>query len=242
MNFRKKMSEIILLTLAVLVGGGYVYYSLLTNTVDSFNKNKSIVFNNTPVVTSNTRPGSISAKKQHKVAPRQQISNTSGVSGGPQFSSAGGFPAMDSRAALTQSGSTGYSYSYSIKSRDNKNSSQGGYDVGGMLAYSSRDGSTSDNGLAGHTTGGVMLSETGAITPLAVPFTPATTPPTNGNGMILVDPGTYTTPGTEVGEPIPIGEGWWVLILLALGYVVWKKTGPLTASRSLGKGEIQSVR
>ena len=48
-------------------------------------------------------------------------------------------------------------------------------------------------------------------------------PPTTGNGIILVDPGTYTTPGEEVGNPIPVGEGWWVLLLLGIAYAFGRK-------------------
>ena len=61
----------------------------------------------------------------------------------------------------------------------------------------------------------------GGTSPLMVPRT-KNNPPTTGGGIILVDPGTYTTPGEEVGNPIPVGEGWWMMLLLALVYGVIK--------------------
>ena len=60
--------------------------------------------------------------------------------------------------------------------------------------------------------------ETATLEAVTAPSTIVAT----GGGIILVDPGTYTTPGDEVGNPIPVGEGWWVLLLLALGYGVIK--------------------
>ena len=224
MNIRKKISEIVLLTLAVVVGGGYVYYSLLTTSGDKFSKNPVVVFNNTPVVGTNSSIGSISTKKLHKAAPSQRNSMTPGMTGGTQLPSMAGRTAAGSHATGMLSGSTGYSYSYSAKPKDNKNSSSGGSDLGGMLAYGSRGGRNAGEDVQS-ATGGVTLSETGATTPFAVPKTPTTTPPNNGNGIYLVDPGTYTTQGNEMGneDAIPVGEGGWILMLLALGYVGWKK-------------------
>ena len=220
MNFRKKISEILLLTLAVVVGGGYVYYSLLTDTNDSLSRNTTIVFNNTPGIGTNSSIGNISTKGRRSNSPRPQNSITP-VPSGTQLPSVAGRPAAGSHATGMLSGNTGYSYSYSAKPKDNTSSSSGGSGVGGMLSYSSRGGRNA-GGDEQSGTGGVTLSETGASTPFAAPKTPDTTPP-NGNGIYLVDPGTYTQPGNEVGEPIPVGEGWWILMLLALGYMKWKR-------------------
>ena len=84
------------------------------------------------------------------------------------------------------------------------------------MAYSGGSRSGGDNASGSY--GGTMM---GGTSPLMVPRT-KNNPPTTGGGIILVDPGTYTTPGEEVGNPIPVGEGWWVLLLLALGYGVIK--------------------
>ena len=58
----------------------------------------------------------------------------------------------------------------------------------------------------------------GGTAPVLAPrYKPTTNPPMTGGGVILVDPMTDPT-----GNPIPVGEGWWVLLLLALGYGVIK--------------------
>ena len=85
------------------------------------------------------------------------------------------------------------------------------------MAYGGGSRSGGDNATGSY--GGTTM---GGTSSLLVPRTKPTTPPTTGGGIILVDPGTYTTPGEEVGNPIPVGEGWWVLLLLALGYGVIK--------------------
>ena len=212
-NFKKKLSEIILITTTVLVGGGYVYYSLLTEARDSFNNHSVVVYNSMPVVGSNAL-GNISTKSQHKASPGQQQNFiTPGVSG-TQLSSAAERPAIASHASGTLSGSAGTSYSYRATTGDKASSSTGGYGVGGMLTPGSRSGRSSDNGLSTQSAGRVILSEPGATSPFAVPLTPTTTPPTNGNGTILVDP----MPDSTMNK-IPVGDGIWMLLILALGYV-----------------------
>ena len=229
MNIKKKISEIVLLTLAVVVGGGYAYYSLLTDTGDSFNKNPVVVYNNTQIVGSKTRLGNISSGNRHR-SPSKHINSISAPTlSGTQLPSAGSVPAVGGHVSGLLSGSTGYSYRYNAKTQDKSSTSVGSTGIGGMMAYGSRGrGNNSELAISG----GSAITAPGAAMPYAVPKTPDTnTPP--GNGIILVDPGTYTTQGDELGtqEMIPVGEGGWILLLLALGYVVWKKTGPLQLPR-----------
>ena len=114
MNIKKRISEIVLLTLAVVMGGGYIYYSLLTNSNDNFNKNTMVVFNDMPVGSSNNKPGNIYAKKPQRTASGQHNTTTSGVSG-LQLPSLTELSAVGSHSSDMFSGNTGYSYSYNAK-------------------------------------------------------------------------------------------------------------------------------
>ena len=220
MNIKKRISEIVLLTLAVVVGGGYIYYSLLTNSNDNFNKNTTVVFNNMPVGSSNNKPGSIYSKKPQRTASGQHNTTTSGVSG-LQLPSVTGISAVGSHSSDMFSGNTGYSYSYNAKTRDKINPSTSGTGIGGMLAYGSSGRGTEGEEQAVSGGGGTAITAPGATTPFAVPLQP-NSPTGNTNGLILVDP--MTDPVAT--DRIPVGEGGWILLLLALGYVGWKRTGP----------------
>ena len=222
MNIKKRISEIVLLTLAVVVGGGYIYYSLLTNSNDNFNKNNTVVFNNMPVGSSNNKPGNIYAKKPQRTASGQHNTTTSGVSG-LQLPSLNEMSAVGSHSSDMFSGNTGYSYSYNAKTRDKINPSTSGTGIGGMLAYGSSGRGTEGEEQAVSGGGGTAITAPGATTPFAVPLQP-NSPTGNTNGLILVDP--MTDPVAT--DRIPVGEGGWILLLLVVGYAGWKRTDPPT--------------
>ena len=221
MNIKKRISEIVLLTLAVVVGGGYIYYSLLTNSNDNFNKNTTVVFNNMPVGSSNSKPGNIYAKKPQRTASGQHNTTTSGVSG-LQLPSLNEMSAVGSHSSDMFSGNTGYSYSYNAKTRDKINPSTSGTGIGGMLAYGSSGRGTGGYEQTASDGVGTVITAPGATTPFAVPLRPES--PTGQNGLILVDP--MTDP--IVTDRIPVGEGGWILLLLVVGYAGWKRTAPPT--------------
>ena len=221
MNIKKRISEIVLLTLAVVVGGGYIYYSLLTNSNDNFNKNTTVVFNNMPVGSSNNKPGNIYAKKPQRTASGQHNTTTSGVSG-LQLPSLNEMSAVGSHSSDMFSGNTGYSYSYNAKTRDKINPSTSGTGIGGMLAYGSSGRGTGGYEQTASDGVGTVITAPGATTPFAVPLRPES--PTGQNGLILVDP--MTDP--IVTDRIPVGEGGWILLLLVVGYAGWKRTDPPT--------------
>lgn len=221
MNIKKRISEIVLLTLAVVMGGGYIYYSLLTNSNDNFNKNTTVVFNNMPVGSSNSKPGNIYAKKPQRTASGQHNTTTSGVSG-LQLPSLNEMSAVGSHSSDMFSGNTGYSYSYNAKTRDKINPSTSGTGIGGMLAYGSSGRGTGGYEQTASDGVGTVITAPGATTPFAVPLRPES--PTGQNGLILVDP--MTDP--IVTDRIPVGEGGWILLLLVVGYAGWKRTAPPT--------------
>ena len=57
--------------------------------------------------------------------------------------------------------------------------------------------------------------------PLAVPFSNYTGTPTTTGGTILFDPGVETE--SLESTTIPVGEGGWLLVLLAVGYAGWRR-------------------
>lgn len=212
MNIKKKISEIILLTLTVVVGGGYVYYSLLTDTGESFGKTSVAIYSNTPRVGAITHLGNINTKMRHKTATGIQNSITFGSSG-TEFPALAGRPARGVHSSGIFSGGTGYSYS--TKTHD-KNPTSGGSGIGSMLALGSRGGKNagSNEQSIQSNGGGITLSATGASTPFSVPLAGS------GSTSALIDPSNEPLANELIA---PVGEGWWLLLLMALGYVVWRK-------------------
>ena len=214
MNIRHKILAIFILTLIIGVGGGYLYYSLITQRI-VIGEPESLMYeyHPEPVVIPGVNLSNVNVKKVRRntkdydemVVPdagRKLLSE--GTVGGIGSSSSGGL-----------SGFGGYSYR---KRTIESTNGGGGGAGGGMMAYGGGGRSAGGDVSGGYSSGGTMM---GGTSPLMVPRT-KNNPPTTGGGIILVDPGTYTTPGEEVGNPIPVGEGWWVLLLLALGYGVIK--------------------
>ncbi|MBP1663208.1 MAG: hypothetical protein H6Q19_348 [Bacteroidetes bacterium] len=219
MNLKNKISEIVLITLVVLAGGGYIYYSLLSDIRHESGFVSTIYLQKAESPT--VKLDNINSKKQSSTSHKQQGKLSATRVSATPLNTEVRHEATISISGNIQSGST--SYTYSKKKRDTKNSYQDG-ELGSTstLAYSSHRGRNIDDKLSAQTFGEVAITEPGAMSPFAVPKTPNSNPPTNGNGIILVDPGTYTTPGNELGEPIPVGEGLWIFMLLALGYTGWK--------------------
>ena len=212
MNIRKKIAGIILLTLTVVMGGGFVYYTMLSDIqMDSTNiyiqkpvsptvQLDNIYSTNSRRTSSNTQQKNVIKMPSAAATPLHRDVQPGMIATTP---------------ANNQPGNI--SYTYNLRNKRNSDTYQGsGYGTTDILAYGRR-GSRTDGEVSTQGTGGITLTEPGATSPFAVPRNPNGTPPANGEGIILVDPMTDPT-----GNPIPVGEGWWVLLLLALGYGVIK--------------------
>ena len=211
MNIRKKIAGIILLTLTVVMGGGFVYYTMLSDIqMDSTNiyiqkpvsptvQLDNIYSTNSRRTSSNTQQKNVIKMPSAAATPLHRDVQPGMIATTP---------------ANNQPGNI--SYTYNLRNKRNSDTYQGsGYGTTDILAYGRR-GSRTDGEVSTQGTGGITLTEPGATSPFAVPRNPFA-PPSNGEGIILVDPMTDPT-----GNPIPVGEGWWVLLLLALGYGVIK--------------------
>ena len=209
MNIRLKILAIFILTLVIAVGGGYLYYSLLTDLQQSDEEYIAGVYYPKPVAIPIATQENVFQKKErikHTNFPIQKMPDLPSESSVREFGVA-------TSGTLSDFGG----YSYRKKATESTYSGTGGF-AGGMLAYGG-GGSRSGGDNASGSYGGTMM---GGTSPLMVPKT-KNDPPRTGGGIILVDPGTYTTPGEEVGNPIPVGEGWWVLLLLGIAYAFGRK-------------------
>ena len=216
MNIKKKISGIVLLTMVILIGGGFNYYSILSDirqvpgAVYTLNLQKA----ESPTVrldniNSKNRSSTLRSKQQKTSVPRAAVTSLQ--------------KEVRSEAIVYISGnilSGSTNYTYRKKSRDTKSTYQdGGFGSTSILAYGNNRGRANGSEQPIQTFGAAAITEPGATSPFAVPRNPYATPPTNGEGIIMVDP--MTDP--LVTNRIPVGEGGWILLLLALGYVVWKK-------------------
>lgn len=232
MNIRHKILAIFILTLLVVLGGGYAYYSLIKEIQKMDEEYVTDVYYQEPTVIPGVNLGNVNPKKVRRSAERLQ-SGANLPDTKTKLPSEIAVGSAGSSSSGTLSGFGGYSYRK--KAAESSYSGTGGF-AGGMIAYGGGSRSGGGDVSGGYSSGGGMM---GGTSPLMVPRT-KNNPPTTGGGIILVDPGTYTTPGEEVGNPIPVGEGWWILMLLALVYgVVRRKTSSQTSapSSSLEGGE-----
>ena len=216
MNIRKKLAEILLLTLTVVMGGGFVYFTMLSD-IRQEPGSVSIIYlqkAESPTVrldniNSRNRSSALRSKQQKTSVPRAAVTSLQ--------------KEVRSEAIVYISGnilSGSTNYTYRKKSRDTKSTYQdGGFGSTSILAYGNNRGRANGSEQPIQTFGAATITEPGATSPFAVPRNPYATPPTNGEGIIMVDP--MTDP--LVTNRIPVGEGGWILLLLALGYVVWKK-------------------
>ena len=211
MNNRLKILTIFILTLVVAVGGGYLYYSMITDLQQSDEEYITGVYYEQPVVIPGVNMGNVNPNKVRRSAERLQ-SGANLPDTKTKLPSEIAVGSAGSSSSGTLSGFGGYSYRK--KAAESSYSGTGGF-AGGMIAYGGGSRSGGGDVSGGYSSGGTMM---GGTSPLMAPrYKPTTNPPMTGGGVILVDPMNDPT-----GNPIPVGEGWWVLLLLALGYGVIK--------------------
>ena len=214
MNIRHKILAIFILTLIIGVGGGYLYYSLITQRI-VIGEPESLMYeyHPEPVVLPGVNLSNVNVKKVRRNT--KDYDEMVVPDAGRKLHSEGTVEGIGSSSSGGLSGFGGYSYR---KRTIESTNGGGGGAGGGMMAYGGGGRSAGGDVSGGYSSGGTMM---GGTSPLMVPKT-KNDPPRTGGGIILVDPGTYTTPGEEVGNPIPVGEGWWILMLMALVYGVIK--------------------
>ena len=214
MNIRLKILAIFILTLVIAVGGGYLYYSLLTDLQQSDEEYIAGVYYPKPVAIPIATQENVFQKKErikHTNFPIQKMPDLPSESSVREFGVA-------TSGTLSDFGG----YSYRKKATESTYSGTGGF-AGSMMAYGGGSNSGGDNASGGYSSGGTTMGGTSSL--LVPRNNHYKNPPTTGNGIILVDP--MTDPK---GNPIPVGEGWWMLMLLALGYAplrLKKKPKPL---------------
>lgn len=90
-----------------------------------------------------------------------------------------------------------------------------GGSTSGLLAAGVGSGRKSSSAFSGG--GGTGVSIAGSTTALSRPEVPFAAPPTRGGGIGGGDP------GGDPGSFIPVGDGWWMLLLSAAGYGFMRK-------------------
>ena len=217
MNIRLKILLIFILTLAIGGGGGYFYYALITQRI-VIGEPESLMYeyHPEPVVIPGVNLGNVNVKKVRRNT--KDYDEMVVPDAGRKLPSEGTVGGIGSSSSGALSGFGGYSYRRGTI--ESTNGGGGGAGGGGMMAYGGGGRSAGGDVSGGYSSGGGMM---GGTSPLMVPRT-KNNPPTTGGGIILVDPGTYTTQGGEITDQnmIPVGEGFWILMLMALVYGVIK--------------------
>ena len=209
---KKRFLEIVLLTMAVVLGGGYVYNSLLNDIKHNPYSVQTGYYYKPSVRLDNFKQ----KKRPHTSVRKQNKVSVPGTAASMLHSELGQEEVVKTSGDLQES-TTGYSYS--VKNRNIKSTKQGsGFGSVGVLAYGSGSRSHADSKLTAQNTSGISITEPGATSPFAGSLQPSSVPKQN-NGLILIDP--MNDPLDS--ERIPVGDGLWILVVLSLGYVGWKK-------------------
>lgn len=230
-NIRTKMVLISLLTLTVAVGGSMLYVGLLNDMkLEAYTMNKGIY------IVSSPRINSSGVQSGRKITNNKLSGRLSSAQPKPMNmdvrrdnSLLSGMPASRSSLALSSSFS-GQSVT-KRKSKDDFNSGGGT----GMISQIQATGRSRSSFLSSEGTYGGSIGRTS----LSSDYASATgnlTAPLLANGL----DGDGDDPSDELPPPVgaPVGGGFWILLLMALGYMGWWKEGPPTPPEASGRGRI----
>lgn len=209
MNNRLKILIIFILTLIITVGGGYLYYTQLTKIQKMDEEYLTEVHYREPVVIPGVNLGNVNPKKVRRNSKDNEPLIVPDA--GRKLPSEGTVGDIETSSTGRLTGFGGHTYpKRTIESNNGGGSGAGG---GNMLAYSGSSRSGGSSSAGGYSSGGTMM---GGTAPVMAPRIPTTSPPTVGTGTILVDP--MNDPLES--ERVPVGDGLWILIALALGYSI----------------------
>ena len=222
-NIRTKMVLISLLTLTVAVGGSMLYVGLLNDMkLEAYTMNKGIY------IVSSPRINSSGVQSGRKITNNKLSGRLSSAQSKPMNmdvrrdnSLLSGMPASRSSLVLSSS----FSDHSVIKHKSKEDFNIGGGN--GMISIFQATGRSRSSFLSsegGYSGGGL------GRTSLSSDYSSATgnlTAPMLANGLDGSNP---NDPSDEFLPPTgaPVGDGFWILLLLALGYMGWRKTGPPT--------------
>ena len=219
-NIRTKLILISLLTLLVAVGGTMLYVGLLEDMrLEANNMNKDIFIVSSPRIYSS---GMKSGNKTTRYKP-------SGRNSSAQLKPMNMDVKRDNSilSALNASrSSTVQSSNFSGKSLSKRNTKDDTYIGGiGMITPFQANGRSKSSSLSSEGTYGGSIGRTS----LSSDYASATgnlTAPLLANGL----DGDGDDPSDELPPPVgaPVGGGFWILLLMALGYMGWRRTGPPT--------------
>jgi hypothetical protein len=216
-NIRTKLILISLLTLLVAVGGTMLYHALLEDMkLEAFNMNKEIYIVSSPrIYSSGMKSGNKTAR--YKPSGRNSSAQLKPMNMDVKRDNSIMSGLNASRSSLALSSSFSGQSVTKRKSKDDFNSGGGTGMISQIQAtgrsrssFLSSEGGSSGGGLGRTSLSSDYSSATGNLTA-----------PLLANGL----DGDDDDPSDELPPPTgaPVGDELWVLLMLALGYVGWKK-------------------
>lgn len=207
---------VFLLTLLIIVGGSYCYYSLLNspNTSKETFWYQFFVDESEPVIVIPDYFENL----PHEAAKFRKLSDE-------EFPFEG-LGVDVSKSNLSQSSTNnrdaGSSYLDNVYSYNGK--VQGDRIYNGLLGgLANSSGAKGGSGLSNNTNSG-SFGGSAIGSPLAVPFSPnQPVAPSTKEGTILFDPSVVTINEVE-DNAIPVREGWWILLIMGMSYGLFRKT------------------
>lgn len=223
MTTKLKLLMTLMLSIAVIGGGGLYLYDQFTSPENFYPE--VIEVNSTQYITPSVDLGSISssAPRRSVAAPGSEtVSYKPSLSSAPLPTSGVGGTAVSGGGTLLSSTTSG-SYTTAARSSSSESLYSGGGGSGSLslLAYGGRSsGSSSSSGGShgGSISGSSLMSSTTASSSTLMGA------PAVGNGnttqnTVIVDPGG----DPDESEIIPVGDGLWVLLILAGVYVFFRR-------------------
>lgn len=212
MAIKSKILFTFLLSTAVFVGGGAYLYTQYSQASAQYGMVDVSVAYGQPIVSSADLTGIQGKKSRSTSAASSDYSNMAPDLQSSSLSSIGSISATPATTTFSSVSSSG-----SLSATKESSLSASGGDAGPvLLAFSSgsrTSSSTSSSGLsAGGSVSSLSSSSTGGSpTILSVPL--------STTDDVIVDPGGDPDPNSM----IPVGEGWWLLILLSVVYFFIKR-------------------
>jgi len=209
MNAKNRFIEKALLSLSVVILGGIFYYLMLTDSKAKYNVSFQETSYPESTVKENIRLNNRTYRGIRNQSPSFKGHATSNLDNLTNVAIPS-FHSKEIQASHSSSGafSGNERYSQMRKPAADKDLSSGAVSTG-MLAFGKRR----NHSFA--STHSAALSAVGAT---SISEVPRQQNAPNAPGDIIIDPSTDPT-----GPPIPVGDGGWIFVLLAVCYIGWKR-------------------
>lgn len=212
MNTKNKILAVLIMSLLVFGGGGaYLYNQFEEQTQSHYNFTEEIYFQQPEIIPQTQISSGMKSSKRKIKSLSNEILPEMGVTlSGTNELNALASSSGSNRQLLSRNSAATYKSTNEEPTLFSSGSSS-------LMAYGGIRSSSSSSKITTNGSSGGNYSSTSISGPLMIPFEP-----TNPNTTISL---AAPDPGTESNMTMitPVGEGWWILLLLGVGYALYRR-------------------